>query len=160
MIPYIIQMGEPNINSEFPNIKEFNGEFRSSPVGAKCKVVHNNTGFDLSEGNSPIIRGKYITKASTPVNQSDLNGVFLDTHPGKIIYANNLYDKLGNYNGITSTLTKTGENISGEWIQITLPYKVLIDKCFCVKRGITYNYKSSVNKMALLGSNDASACGD
>jgi hypothetical protein len=154
MIPYIIQMREPNINSVFPNIKEFNGQFRSIPVGANSKVVHNNTGFVLSEGNNPIFRGKYITKASIPVNQSDLNGVFLDTEPGEITYSNDLYDNMGNYIGRTSTQTKTGENISGEWIQITLPYKALVDKCICTKRD-RYEYNPSAEKIAILGSNDA-----
>jgi hypothetical protein len=147
-------MGEPNINSIFPNIKEFNGQFRCIPVGANSKVVHNNTGVDLSEGNNPIFRGKYITKSSIPVNQSDLNGVFLDAHPGEITYATNLYNDRGNYTGSTSTQTKTGENISGEWIQITLPYKVLIDRCICSKR-VRYEYKPSAEKIAMLGSNDA-----
>jgi hypothetical protein len=147
-------MREPNINSVFPNIKEFNGQFRSIPVGANSKVVHNNTGFVLSEGNNPIFRGKYITKASIPVNQSDLNGVFLDTEPGEITYSNDLYDNMGNYIGRTSTQTKTGENISGEWIQITLPYKALVDKCICTKRD-RYEYNPSAEKIAILGSNDA-----
>lgn len=150
-------MGEPN-NDPFPNMNdEFEDRLKSTPLSAKCNIVTSNIGFDVSQCDNPLFRGKYITKASIPVNQSDLNSIFLQGHFGDITYANNLYNNIGNYTGNTSTQTITGENIRGEWIQITLPYKVLIDVCRCVKgSGPINNYSNpSADEIALLGSNDS-----
>jgi hypothetical protein len=150
-------MGEPN-NDPFPNMNdEFEDRLKSTPLSAKCKIVNSNRGFDVSECDNPIFRGKYLTQASIPVKQSSINSIFLQGQSGNITYANNLYNKIGNYTGNTSTQTITGENIRGEWIQITLPYKVLIDVCRCVKDSDPINNysKPSADEIALLGSNDS-----
>lgn len=121
-------------------------------------------------GANTYRNGTYTISASTERSDSDataykayqaFNNYTLES--GKLFWSSNdnVYNDIGIYTGNTQTSNinglTSGTTANGEWIQIQLPYKIVLESIYLLPRTIGASWKRMPKSMVILGSNDPSA---
>lgn len=115
----------------------------------------------IISGYTPsCLNGTYIASASSQINSSFSPSKAFDYNTGTFWNAaSNMYNSTGVYTGTVSTtinITVGTTTISGEWIQIQIPYALSISGYYMLPRGITSGILQFPKSWYLVGSNNGS----